>query len=85
MFISERFQKVGKEGRGREGLECGYNSFIVMTIRAKVGKWDQRFLMKNSVVPLSFKVVMEGTREVEERGSRGRHDHGHVALGAWQF
>ena len=60
MFISERFQKVGKEGRGREGLECGDNSFIVMTIRAKMGKWDQRFLMKKSVVPLSFKVVMKG-------------------------
>ena len=60
MFISERFKKVGKEGGGREGLECGDNSFIVMTIRAKMGKWDQRFLMKKSVIPLSFKVVMKG-------------------------
>ena len=74
MFISERFQKVGKEGRGREGLKCGYNALIVMTIRAKVGKWDQWFLMKVSVVPLSFKVVMEGedlNAEVTSSAARG--------------
>ena len=60
MFISERFQKVGKEGGGGESLECRDDAFIVMTIRAKMGEWNQRFLMKKSVIPLSFKVVMKG-------------------------
>ena len=60
MFISERLQKVGKEGGGGESFEGRDDSFIVMTIRAEMGEWDKRFLMKKGVILLGFKVIMEG-------------------------
>ena len=60
LFISERFQKIGKEGGGGESFECRDDSFIVMTIRAEMGEWNKRFLVKKGVIPLGFKVVMKG-------------------------
>ena len=56
LFVGKRFQKVRKERRGGKGLECRYNSLIIMTVRAKMRERDKSFLVEGGMFLLSFNI-----------------------------